>query len=127
MVVSKFKILIAFFILIMTQFSYANPIKIDILKKNAEQGYARDQHALAVAYRYGNGVEENYKEAVHWYQLASDQGYAESQYNLGVMYEEGKGVKQDKKEAVKWYQSSANRGFKWAQHKIAVLYRYGKL
>ncbi len=114
MVTNKFKILIVFFVLIATQFIHADSVTIDILKKNVEQGHARDQHALAVAYKYGKGVEQNYKEAVKWYQLASDQGYAESQYNLGVMYDQGKGVKQDKKEAMKWYKLSADQGFSWA-------------
>jgi len=52
MVTNKFKILIVFFVLIATQFIHADSVTIDILKKNVEQGYARDQHALAVAYRY---------------------------------------------------------------------------
>ena len=48
----KFKILFIFFGLVTVSHIYAE--NIGILKKNAEYGYARDLHALAVAYRYGN-------------------------------------------------------------------------
>ena len=39
-------------------------------------------------YDNGEGVEEDFKEAVKWYQ-AADQGFANAQYNLGVIYANG--------------------------------------
>ena len=41
-------------------------------------------------YEHGEGVPQDYAEAVRWYRLAADQGYASAQYNLGVMYNNGK-------------------------------------
>ena len=34
----------------------------------------------------GEGVEQDFKEAVKWYQKAAEQGFAGAQYNLGAMY-----------------------------------------
>ena len=43
-------------------------------------------------YYKGEGVTQDYKEAVKWYQLSAEQGHPEAQYKLGVMHENGKGV-----------------------------------
>ena len=40
-------------------------------------------------YRNGEGVPQDYKEAVKWYRLAAEQGDAIAQTNLGIMYEYG--------------------------------------
>jgi uncharacterized protein len=40
-------------------------------------------------YDNGNGVVQDYAEAVKWYRLAAEQGNAQAQYNLGLMYANG--------------------------------------
>ena len=45
------------------------------------------QYNLGVMYDNGDGVPQDYKEAVKWYRLAAEQGDASAQYNLGLMYE----------------------------------------
>ena len=40
-------------------------------------------------YFNGDGVAQNYAEAMRWYRLAADQGLAWAQYNLGLMHENG--------------------------------------
>ena len=44
-------------------------------------------------YRVGEGVKQDYVEAVYWYRLAADQGFATAQDTLGVMYTKGLGVR----------------------------------
>ena len=61
------------------------------------------QYNLGVMHYDGEGVPQDYAEAVKWYRLAADQGYANAQYNLGVMCRDGHGVPQDGAEGVKWY------------------------
>jgi hypothetical protein len=61
-------------------------------------------------YYNGNGVIQDYKQAVAWYQKAADQGNAGAQYNLGFMYKNGYGVNKDSKQAVAWYQKAADQG-----------------
>ena len=70
-------------------------------KPLAQQGDAYAQYNLGVMYDAGNGVLQDYKEAVRWYRLAAEQGLASAQFNLGWMYDNGNGVPQDYKEAVR--------------------------
>jgi len=46
-------------------------------------------------YDKGQGVPQDYAEAVTWYRKAAEKGFAEAQYNLGTMCYRGQGVPQD--------------------------------
>ena len=72
-------------------------------------------------YANGQGVLQDYKEAVKLYRLAAEQGFAPAQYNLGAMYFEGLGVPQDHKEAVKWFRLAAKQGIARA-HEVLDLF-----
>ena len=63
-----------------------------------------------MCYKNGQGVPQNYPEAVKWYRKVAEQGYAEAQYNLGECYENGNGVPQNYTEAVKWLKKAAAQG-----------------
>jgi TPR repeat protein len=58
-------------------------------------------------YYKGNGVPQDYVEAVKWFRLAAAHGNAEAQSNLGVMYYKGNGVPQDYVQAYKWFSLAA--------------------
>ena len=83
---------------------------------------AEKQFNLGIAYAYGEGVEQDYFEAVKWYRKAAEQGYAFAQYFLGMVYENGEGVSQNYKEAVKWYRLAAEQGDFYAQCNLRVMY-----
>ena len=68
----------------------------------AEQGNAGAQAMLGEMYGNGEGVPQNYAEALKWFRKAADQGDAQGQYDLGYSYDSGKGVPQDYAEAAKW-------------------------
>ena len=78
-------------------------------RQQAEQGAANAQNDLGVMYYNGEGVPQDYVEAVRWYRLAADQGFAAAQLNLGVMYDRGRGVPQDYVEALRWVNLAAAR------------------
>ena len=80
------------------------------LREKAEQGQASAQILIGTMYWAGEGVSQDYQEAVRWYQAAADQGAAEAQVILGAMYRLGEGVPRDYKEAVRWYQLAADQG-----------------
>ena len=42
-------------------------------------------------HKNGQGVPQNFKEAVRWFTKAAEQGDADAQFYLGVMHEEGQG------------------------------------
>ena len=61
-------------------------------------------------YDDGQGVPQDYKEAVKWYTLAAEQGHASAQTNLGLMYVNGTGVLQDYIRAHMWWNIAAANG-----------------
>ena len=44
-------------------------------------------------YATGQGVSQDYAEALKWYRKATEQGLAEAQLNLGLMYYNGWGTR----------------------------------
>ena len=88
------------------------------LQKLAEAGDAEAQFNLALFYEDGEGVTQDYAEAVKWWRLAAEQGDAQAQNNLGVCYENGEGVTKDLAEAVKWYRKAAQQGVSQAKVKL---------
>ena len=77
----------------------------------AWQGYAGVQTALAVLYRYGQGVPQDYAEAVKWYRMATEQGNVDAQFDLGFMYGKGRGVPQDYVQAHLWFNLAAAQAY----------------
>jgi TPR repeat protein len=66
-------------------------------------------------YLFGEGVPQDYAEAVKWYRKVAEQGDDVAQFKLGQMYEEGKGVQKDMTEATKWIRKAAEQGHEYAK------------
>lgn len=94
--------------------------------KLAEQGNAVGQFNLAGCYYAGEGVPQNYGEAVEWYRKAAEQGYAEAQNMLGICYYYGNGVEQNYEESVKWIYRAAEQGLAVAQYNLGDSYYRGQ-
>jgi len=47
------------------------------------------QVGLGLMYESGQGVPQNYKEAIKWYRLAAEQRNEGAEVNLAIMYDEG--------------------------------------
>ena len=62
------------------------------LKLQAENDDADAQYNLGVMYEIGQGVTEDFGEALKWYRKAADQGDTSAQNNLTEMYDKGQGV-----------------------------------
>jgi TPR repeat protein len=104
---------------------FAQPPNFAETKKRAEAGAAKAQNDLGHTYNFGEGVPQNYEEALKWYRKAADQGYADAQYNLGVMYYHGQCVPQDYEEAARWCRKAADQGHDNAQYNIGIMYIEG--
>ena len=76
----------------------------------AERGNASAQYNLGVMYAKGQGVRQDYAEAVRWYRQAAEQGDATAQNNLGDMYLNGHGVRQDRALAQEWFGKACQNG-----------------
>jgi uncharacterized protein len=91
-----------------------------------EQGFASAQYNVGVAYVKGQGVAQDYAQAVAWFRSAADLGSARAQTNLGVAYEYGSGVPQDHVQAVAWYRKAADQGLATAQYYLGGMYENGQ-
>ena len=65
---------------------------------------------LGNRYSKGEGVEQDFKEAVKWYRKAADQGYAYAQNNLGFRYYKGEGVPKSIVNSYVWWNIAAANG-----------------
>jgi TPR repeat protein len=94
--------------------------------KAADRGYAAGQALLGAMYGNGQGVQQDYAQAVAWSRKAADQGLALAQTNLGIMYEKGQGVPQDYTQALAWYRKAADQGYATAQFGLGTMYQNGE-
>jgi hypothetical protein len=81
-------------------------------------------------YYFGEGVEQDYSEALKWYRKVAEQGDSflevDAQYRLGVMYRRGEGVSANNAKAARWFREAAEQGETRAQYSLGVMYAYGE-
>jgi TPR repeat protein len=92
----------------------------------SEQGDAKAESELAYMYSHGEGVPQDYSEALRWRHKAADQGYAAGEAGLGYMYLHGQGVAQAYAEALRWYRKAADQGDANAQTTLGFMYEQGQ-
>src|SRR5690606_29127316 len=88
------------------------------IKKAAENGHVNAMYDLGSLYDSGQGVQQNYTEAVKWTKMSADKGHVGAMYNLGAFYESGEGIPQNYTEAFKWYQQAAGKGHEKAKQAL---------
>ncbi|CCQ74789.1 tetratricopeptide repeat protein [Magnetospira sp. QH-2] len=91
----------------------------------AEAGEPRAQYWLADLYRFGTGVEQDYKAAIEWYKKAARQtGDGDTMrravYALGYMVKRGQGTPRNMDKAECLYRVSAENGYANAQAALHV-------
>ncbi|MFC2503853.1 MAG: tetratricopeptide repeat protein [Cardiobacterium sp.] len=100
-------------------------VMVALLRPLAEKGDAEAQFRLGYRYDNGEGVAQDYAQAIYWYEQSAMQNYAGAECNLGWLYENGNGVSQDFYKAFAWYERSARHGSVWGQVNLADLYEHG--
>jgi GAF domain-containing protein len=91
------------------------------LRRLAEQGDASAQFSVGAAYATGDGVPQDYVEAVRWFALAAEQGHVVSQATLGAYYWAGRGVPQDQVKAYFWSVLAQAGGDEASKYRVSVL------
>ncbi|WP_302983608.1 SEL1-like repeat protein [uncultured Muribaculum sp.] len=84
------------------------------------------QRQLGIMYYEGNGVKQDYKEAVRWYKKGAENGDLISINRLGESYLKGVGVETNYNEAARLFRQSAEQGHSIAQYNLALMYCDGK-
>ncbi|WP_374301260.1 hypothetical protein [Ferrovibrio sp.] len=92
----------------------------------AEGGDVAAMRNLGHLYRWGQGVERDIQQAMHWYRRAAETGFARAQANLAAIYLQGdEGVAVDYAEARKWFEAAAKQGHAVAQYNLGLMYELG--
>jgi putative methionine-R-sulfoxide reductase with GAF domain len=91
------------------------------LRRLAEQGDAAAQFSVGAAYATGDGVPQDYVEAVRWFAMAAEQGHVVSQATLGAYYWAGRGVPQDQVKAYFWSVLAQAGGDEASKYRVSVL------
>ena len=71
----------------------------------------------------GQGVAQDYAEAVKWWSLAADQGIPEAQFSLAMCYAKGHGVPRSDENAIMLLKEAAARGYQPAANVLGQLGR----
>ena len=84
--------------------------KLAALKQATQISEAHEQCRIGSTHYNGEGVQQNFVEAMRWFRMAADRGHAKAQYNLGYQYAKGEGVPQDYVRAHMWANLAAAQG-----------------
>lgn len=103
----------------------ANSTDLAEVRRAAEDGDAAAQAELGDVHWYGDGVDQDYREAISWYRRAAGQGNVAGQLGLGTAYWEGVGVPQDHAEAARWLRLAAEQGNPGGQFGLGSAYWNG--
>ena len=87
----------------------------------AKQGDVFAQFNLGHAYWYGEGVDQDHRQAVAWLRKAAEQGHVSAQYNLGIAYFHGKGVIKDYRESYIWFLIAKANGDEGAERWLGTI------
>lgn len=101
--------------------SAASGLDLDGMRRLAEQGDPAAQFAVGAHYVTGEGVTQNYAEAVQWFSQAAAQGHVTAQSTLGVYYGIGRGVSQDYTKAYFWSILAQAGGDEASKYRIPLL------
>ena len=97
---------------------------IGTLQREADQGSAFAQYALAKAYRDGLVGTKDLSRAVQLLSSAAESGYTPAQRNLGTRYARGDGVPHDRVMALTWLTLAARDGLAAAEESRVELLRH---
>jgi hypothetical protein len=92
----------------------------------ANAGDSIAQYEMALRYADGEGVPQNYQDAMAWFAKAAANGNYEAQWKLGLGYMKGIGVPHDERKAVVWFKRAANQGDIRAQSALSDAYFNGR-
>jgi GAF domain-containing protein/Sel1 repeat-containing protein len=105
------------------------PVQGTDVNRNLNRANAGDsiaQYEMALRYADGEGVPQNYQDAMAWFAKAAANGNDKAQWKLGLGYMKGIGVPHDERKAVVWFKRAANQGDIRAQNALSDAYLNGR-
>ena len=99
---------------------------VNRILNRANAGDSIAQYEMALRYANGEGVPQNYRDAMAWFAKAAANGNHNAQWKLGLGYIKGIGVSHDERKAAVWFKRAANHGDIRAQLALSDLYMSGR-
>jgi hypothetical protein len=99
---------------------------VNRILNRAEAGDSTAQYEMALRYADGEGVPQNYRNAMSWFARAAANGNDNAEWKLGLGYIKGIGVHHDERQAAVWFKRAANQGDVQAQGALSDLYLSGR-
>jgi TPR repeat protein len=65
---------------------------------------------VGLLYQLGQGVVQDYAEAMRWYKRAADRGDSMAMWQIGIFYQLGYGVPKDEAQTRVWMKKAAALG-----------------
>jgi TPR repeat protein len=81
-----------------------------MVPKSGGAGEANAMSNIGVLYDNGQGVAQDYAQAMQWYQKAAAEGNTNAMFIIGYFYQHGHGVAQDRDQAAQWWKKAAALG-----------------
>jgi TPR repeat protein len=91
--------------------------------KAADTGNADAQSNIGGLYFNGNGVQQDYEQAMNWFIAAANNGSTDAMYSIGNMYLLGNGAPIHIPTAIEWYTKAANLGDKFGQYSLGEIFK----
>lgn len=92
----------------------------------ANRGDVAAMRNIGHLYRWGQGVEKDIGQAIHWYRMAAEKGFSRAQANLAAIYLQGdEGTPVNYEEAHKWFAAAAVQNLAVAQYNLGLMYELG--
>jgi hypothetical protein len=91
----------------------------------AKSGNPEAQYDYAVMLWRGEGVKQDFEEAIKWFEKAATGGVKEAMYNLGVLYVSGHRVKKQVLKGLDWLERASKAGCPEASLRLANMYNRG--
>ena len=95
------------------------------LKVRAANGDSEAMYTIGLMYHDGDGVNQDYAEALKWYKKAAEADNPKAYDNMGWMYQHGQGVNQDYKKAFECYQEGAEGDVPRSINQLGYFYENG--
>jgi TPR repeat protein len=100
---------------------------INFIKTETKKNNSHAENLLGYCYKYGIGVNKDYKLAFHYFKLSADGGNHHGENNLGYYYyQDGTGVNKDYELAFHYFKLSTDGGNHAGENNLGYYYQYGE-
>lgn len=108
------------------QKAYSYFIRSSNLHTETDKERSLSLHKLAIMFRCGYGVTQDFNKAIDYYKQSAKLGNALAMFQLGKIYQSGDIVPKDYQTAALWYEQGAKLGNNDCQINLGGLYDSGK-